>query len=243
MRLYAELAGWWPLLSPPEEYAEEAASYVAAFERLARRELRDVLELGSGGGNNASFMKRRFAMTLTDLSEDMLAVSRALNPECEHVRGDMRTLRLERRFDAVLVHDAIMYMTTEADLAAAMATAAAHLRPGGVALFVPDDTTESYRPFTSHGGNDAGGRALRYLEWAAPLPPDATETVVTFVVVTKENGTTKTYLDEQRFGLFPRTMWLRLIEEAGLEGVPLPYEHSEFDPSIPREMFAGINAV
>jgi trans-aconitate methyltransferase len=55
-------------------------------------------------------------MTLVDLSEEMLVVSRRLNPECEHLLGDMRTLRLGRSFDAVFVHDAIDYMTTEADL-------------------------------------------------------------------------------------------------------------------------------
>jgi SAM-dependent methyltransferase len=243
LKLYAELASWWPLLSPPSDYEEEAMSYVRALDRLAEREPKTVLELGSGGGNNASFMKARYAMTLTDVSEEMLAVSRQLNPDCEHIHGDMRTIRLGRTFDAVLIHDAIMYMTTEDDLRSAIATAAAHLEPGGVALFVPDDTAESYRPFTSHDGHDGDdGRSLRFLEWSSPLSPGATATDVTFVVVTKENGETKTYLDEQRFGLFPRESWLRLIEETGLEPRTLPYEHSEFDPSIPREMFAGVKA-
>jgi len=240
VKLYAELAEWWPLLSPPSEYEEEAASYADAITRLARRDVRDVLELGSGGGNNASFLTQRFEMTLTDLSIEMLDVSRRLNPACEHVRGDMRTLRLGRDFDAVLVHDAVMYMTTEDDLAAAIATAAAHLRPGGVALFVPDDTTESYRPFTSHGGHDGDGRSLRYLEWSAPLEPGRTSTQVVFAIVLKEDGLpARTITDEQRFGLFPRRTWLRLIEAAGLDPATFPYEHSEFDPSIPREMFAG----
>ena len=50
----------------------------------------------------------------------------------------MRTLRLQRQFDAVLVHDAVAYMTTRADLAALVAaTAFAHTRPGGAALFAP----------------------------------------------------------------------------------------------------------
>ena len=78
-------------------------------------------------------------MTLVDLSPQMLAVSRALNPECEHREGDMRTVNLGRTFDAVFVHDAIMYMTSEADsLIAAMRNAYRHCRAGGVALFVPD---------------------------------------------------------------------------------------------------------
>ena len=63
-----------------------------------------MLELGSGGGNNASHLKAHFQLTLVDLSPAMLAVSRALNPECEHLQGDMRTVRLGRRFDAPTDH-------------------------------------------------------------------------------------------------------------------------------------------
>ena len=89
-RFYSDLAPWWPLISAPEEYAEEAA-FAASLLRTAEPPTRTVLELGSGGGNNAFHLKGEFAMTLVDLSEDMLAVSRELNPECEHVQGDMRT--------------------------------------------------------------------------------------------------------------------------------------------------------
>lgn len=56
----------------------------------------------------------------------MLGLSKALNPECEHHLGDMRTLRLGQTFDAVLVHDAVMYMTTVTQLGEAAATAFAH---------------------------------------------------------------------------------------------------------------------
>ena len=63
----------------------------------------------------------------------MLEVSKALNPQCEHILGDMRTLRMDRSFDAVFIHDAIMHMTTREDLRAAMETAFVHCRPGGAA--------------------------------------------------------------------------------------------------------------
>jgi SAM-dependent methyltransferase len=241
VKIYGELAAWWHVLSPPSDYAEEAASYIDAIEVLARGDVKEVLELGSGGGNNASFLKERYALTLTDLSEDMLAQSRKINPEAEHIQGDMRTLRLGRDFDAVLIHDAIMYMTTEQDLAAAIDTAAVHLRPGGVALFVPDDTAETYEPRDSWEGHAEGDRSVRYLMWYDPLPPGATHTTVTFVVVMREDGKpVRAVLDEHTFGLFGRETWLRLIRDAGLEPTALPYEHSDFDPSRPREMFAGI---
>jgi trans-aconitate methyltransferase len=141
-RFYTDLASWWPLISAPEEYAEEAA-FAASLLRMANPPTRTVLELGSGGGSNAFHLKSEFELTLVDLSEEMLAVSRQLNPECEHLLGDMRTVRLGRCFDAVFVHDAIDYMTTEADLRRAVTTAYEHCRVGGVAVFVPDDIAEN----------------------------------------------------------------------------------------------------
>ena len=116
-KLYSELAAWWPLLSAPEEYAEEAAFYRKAILAACSTPPHTMLELGSGGGNNASHLKQHFRMALVDRSPDMLEVSRALNPECEHIEGDMRSLRLARTFDAVFIHDALMHLTSEGDLA------------------------------------------------------------------------------------------------------------------------------
>ena len=99
-RLYTDLAPWWPLISGPQEYTEEA-ELAAAILASAAIDVREVLELGSGGGHNAVHLKRHFRLTLTDVSGDMLAVSRRLNPECAHHQADMRTVRLGREFDAV----------------------------------------------------------------------------------------------------------------------------------------------
>lgn len=236
--MYTDLASWWHLLSPPSDYAEEAASYAEALISNARRPIAEVLELGCGGGNNASHLKQRWRMTLVDLSPRMLAMSRALNPECEHLEGDMRSVRLGRTFDAVLVHDAIMYMTIEQDLGAAITTAAEHVRSGGAALFVPDDTAESYRPETKSGGNDDDGRAIRYLQWNRRA--QGTTALTTFVYVLDENGRTRVEHEEHVTGLFPRDTWLRLIDAAGLKAMTVPYEHSEFRPDVHRDMFLGV---
>src|SRR5947199_8622328 len=104
-QLYGDLAAWWPLISAPEEYTEEAAT-AAAVLNSASIPVRDVLELGSGGGHNAVHLKKHFRLTLVDLSEDMLAVSPRLNPECEDHQADMQTGRAGRGLAAAFVYGA-----------------------------------------------------------------------------------------------------------------------------------------
>lgn len=242
MRIYSDLAPWFHLLTHPSDYEEEAAFIVRLVEATVDGPAETLLELGSGGGNNASHLKKRFACTLTDLSEDMLALSRGLNPECEHIQGDMRTLRLDRTFDAVLVHDAVTYMTTEEDLRAAIETVAAHVRPGGVAILEPDATRDMFEPETRHGGHDGDdGRSLRYLEWESDAHPYGTTYEVEFVLALKEEGQpVRIVHDHHVCGLFPEASWHRLIEESGLELVdpdvedPHAGEHAVFVARHPR---------
>ena len=224
MKLYEELADWWPLVSSPAGYDEEAAEYFRLFRAVASGPLKEVLELGSGGGNNASHLKREFTLTLVDPSERMLEVSRALNPECTHLRGDMRTVRTGRVFDAVFVHDAVEYMTTEAELRAALETASLHVRPGGVVLVAPDATVETFAPGENlEGGDEPPGpdgrsRSVRYLEWTLPLEPGATQSEVHYALLLRErDGSVRSVHDVHHFGVFPRATWLRLFDEVGLD--------------------------
>jgi Methyltransferase domain len=237
-RLYQDLAAWWPLISPPEEYAEEAA-FAARLLRQASGPVRDVLELGSGGGHCASHLRAHFTMTLVDLSEPMLDVSRRLNPGCEHVRGDMRTIRLGRAFDAVFVHDAVDYMTSEDELRQVMETAFAHCRPGGAAVFVPDNVAETYQAVTGWGGSDgADGRGARFLDWTWDPDPGDTWTVTDYAVLLRDrDGSVRSVHERHRLGLFPRTTWLRLLDDAGFAAEAVMEETAEDRP--PRQLFAA----
>ena len=214
-RLYTELAGWWQLVSPTEDYADEATFF---RELLLDEGAGTLLELGSGGGNVAWFLKQDFALTLTDISGGMMAESKKQNPELEHIEGDMRALRLGRTFDGVLIHDAIMYMTSEEDLRAALVTAHAHCRPGGVVVLAPDWVAETFRPQTRHEGADAGERGVRYLEWVWDADPNDNKVNYEVILALKENDELRTVVDRQIVGVFPRATWLRLLEEVGFEG-------------------------
>lgn len=217
-RFYADYAEWWPLFSPPEHYGEEAEDLLRRLSPLPPAGTSTMLELGSGGGSLASHLKSQFALTLTDLSAGMLAQNRRVNPEAEHIAGDMRTLRLQRQFDFVLVHDAICYMTGAADLRAALETAAVHCRHGGTVIVLPDFVAETFRPGTDDGGEDApDGRGFRYLEWCWDPDPGDTTYLVDYAFLMRDgHGQMQVVHDRHVEGLFPRAEWMAAFEAAGL---------------------------
>lgn len=235
---YDDLAAWWPLISPHEEYEEEAA-YSAALLRSASVHVRNVLELGSGGGHNAIHLKATFQMTLVDLSEQMLAISRQLNPECDHRQGDMRTIRLGRLFDAVFVHDAVGYMVTEDDMRRAIETTFVHCRPGGTAVFIPDHTRETFEESTDHGGADGiDGRAARYLAWDWDPDPTDRWILTDYVFLLREvDGSVRTVHERHRIGLFSRADWIRLLEDIGFE--PSIVTEVTTEQRTARDIFIG----
>lgn len=236
--LYTDLASWWPLLSPPSDYAEEAAALLRVLGQMARRPLQRALELGSGGGHTASHLKAQLEMTLVDLSPDMVEVSRTLNPECRHLVGDMRTVHLGCTFDAVLLHDAVAYMTTREDLRRAMVTAWEHLAPGGVALFCPDCTRESFLPGAQCGGTDGKDRAMRYLEWMYdPDPDDETYTVDIAYLTRIGTRPPEVSTDHWVLGLFAQLTWLDLLTSVGFVATPVTVELATHGSHV---VFAGL---
>ena len=235
---YKNLAEWWPVISPVSDYESECAEIRRVLESRRPR-ARTLLELGSGGGHVAFHLKGGFDCTLTDLSPAMLDVSRRLNPGCLHIQGDMRNLDLDRRFDIVLAHDAIAYMTTEADLRAAFATAHRHLAPGGLALFIPDDVVETFEPGESDlfGGETPDGRSARALEWCGGLAADGTTTVHYAFLLKDAAGRVITAGETHHVGVFARADWERWLEAEGFS-VETLVEQTDEDRT-PRFFFAG----
>lgn len=225
MRLYDDLAYLWPLVSPPEDYAEEAGYWRRAIRNRLGPGRHRILELGAGGGHNLSHLTADFEAEAVDLSPRMLEHSRRLNPDVRHHLGDMRTILLDSVFDAVLIHDAISYMLTEDDLRAAFATSRAHLRSGGLLLVAPDLVRENFRdgmvlqwPIPPN----SGGIEVQVQERISdPDPVDTMiESVITYTIT--QGGRRRVETDVHHTGLFPLPTWGRLLEEAGFETEVLP---------------------
>ena len=131
---------YYDLLYADKDYAGEAR-YVA---RQLPADCRTILELGSGSGIHAALLAEaghdvtgveRSPAMLGRACERAAAMADAAGP-LEFRPGDARSVRLGRHFDAVIsLFHVVSYQTTDDDAAAIFATAAEHLRPGGLFLF------------------------------------------------------------------------------------------------------------
>ena len=220
-RLYTDLAWLWPVISPPEEYADESVYWRRAlWDKLGVGRHR-ILELGVGGGHNLSHLTEHFQATAVDLSPQMLRLSTGLNPGVDHHLGDMRSVRLGRNFDAVLIHDAVSYLLTEEDLQATLETAKFHLRPEGVLLIGPDWVREDFQ------GTGLGPKEFRWVrkkgnvevtieEYIHDPDPADTQIQSIYTYTIKEiDRQDRVETDTHTTGLFPIATWTRLMEEAG----------------------------
>ncbi len=114
-----------------------------------------------------------------------------------------------------MIHDAVMYMTTEDDLRAAITTAFVHTKPGGAALFAPDCVRETFRDRTTLMQADEGSRALRGVEWGwDPDPADETFSVE-YALLLRDGDDMSSRHDRHVEGLFTRAAWIQILEDVG----------------------------
>ncbi len=219
--MYDEFAHLWAQISAPEDYAEEVAELREVMFDLLQGGpgpyRPTVLEMGVGGGNSLSHMTGFVDAVATDISPEMLEISKRLNPSAEHVVGDMRSMRLNRTFDAVIVLDAISYMLTENDLRQTFETARAHLEPGGIFIAGPDWMKGiTAVPNLSCKLGKAG--ELSYTEFVHdPVPGDTEVELIFNFYLTQQDGTVRVEEDRHKHGFFPLETWLLTMREAGFE--------------------------
>ena len=233
-RLYHDLAELWPLISPPSDYAPEMQMIRQMLDhRLDRSNSSvrpSVLELGAGGGHGLWHLTDDFDCSAVDIAPAMVAHCRELNPSITAHVGDMRSVRLDKLFDAVLIHDAIDYMTTPADARAALATAATHLRPGGLLIVVPTYVSQTFVDHeVAHDHRENDDVELTYFSYVHD--PDPSDTMIELVLVylirsRDEKKELRIEHDRHQCGLFAIDDWLSMIQDAGFE-VHLDADHDQ----------------
>ncbi|MBN1892977.1 methyltransferase domain-containing protein [bacterium] len=213
---YNDLAWTEDWLADPSDYEKEVQFYVDLIRRAAAGSPRTLLHLGSGAGGHDRIFKRHFTVTGVDISPGMLKKARLAHPDVEYLEGDMRTVRLGRKFDAVAIPDSIDYMAMEDDLRQAVQTAALHLKPGGV-LLVAAKTKETFQNNNFAYTGDRDGVHVTALEnnYIHPFRPNTYEAVIVYLI--RKQGELEIHTDRHVLGLFPLAFWEQLFRDAGFD--------------------------
>jgi|SRR6185295_9843033 len=131
-RVYDKVAQEWANVR--RGFAGEQPYLEAIVERLPPDSR--ILDLGCGTGIPVArfFIERGYAVTGVDAAPAMLALARAAFPAAEWTEHDMRTLALNRRFDAIIAWDSFFHLPPD-DQRAMFSVFGRHAAPQGLLLF------------------------------------------------------------------------------------------------------------
>lgn len=215
-RLYADLVWTWPIISPPEDYTEESEQFAKIIREHSKIEVKTLLNLGCGGGHNDYTLKKHFEVTGVDTSSAMIVLAQKLNSEISYLAGDMRTVRLDKAFDAVTIFDSINYMLTEDELQSALTTAFMHLKPGGVFLTCQENCPERFKQNqTEYSTHSKGDLTITFIENNYDPDPRDTTYESTFIYLIRHRNELTIETDRHVAGIFPKETWLNLLRETG----------------------------
>jgi SAM-dependent methyltransferase len=228
-RLYGDLAWIWPIISPVEDYTEETELFSKLIKEHSTIEVKTLLHLGCGGGHNDYTFQKDFKVTSVDISEDMLVLAKKLNPEVNYQYGDMRTIRLEERFDAVTILDSINYIRTVENLQKTFITAYEHLKPGGVFLtFVEKFAGQFKQNDTNYSTHTKDNIEITFIENYYDPKASDTSYEATFIYLIRIGGKLEVHTDQHLCGIFKLETWLELLKATGFEVKHVKFTHSTF---------------
>lgn len=210
---YNELAWIDDILAPPEEYEDEVQVYVDAIKQRISTQPATMLHLGCGAGGHDFHFKKNFSVTGVDLSEGMLDLAKERNPEITYIKGDMRTIVLDKKFDVVAIPDSIMYMTTFPDLQKAIKNAVNHLKSGGILLVVAhmkEDFQENNFAYSAEK-NEVNVTVFENNYIVSDSTYEAT-----FVCLIRDQGALQVHHEIHTLGLFSSVRWMSIFEECRL---------------------------
>lgn len=201
-----------------KDYRAESA-VVAKHIRSRFPAASSLLDVGCGtGGHLAHFAEEFTEARGIDLSDGMLEVARRNMPGIPVERGDMRSFRLDGRFDAIAcLFAAIGNLTGTDELAETLASFARHLVPGGVAVLEPWWFPENFTPdhvggsVVTHGGMTVA----RVSHTTLHETRDASRMDVHYLVA-RPGQDVRHFSDTHVMALYSRAQYEAAFTEAGL---------------------------
>jgi SAM-dependent methyltransferase len=133
----------YDVLYQDKDYAGECKLIDRLLEAYGNGPVRTVLDLGCGTGSHVlALAQQGYEVVGVDRSVGMIesarrkAISQQINGKANFYQDDIRSVQLERAFDASIMMFAVLgYQLENRDVLAALRTARKHLQPGGLFIF------------------------------------------------------------------------------------------------------------
>ncbi len=212
---YSDLAWVDSIIALPDDYKDETEFYVKLIKKNIKINSETLLHLGCGAGGHDYTFKKYFKITGVDISQKMLEIAQRRNPGIEYICADMRSVKLKRCFDAIVIPDSIGYMVTATDLRKTIRTACRYLKSGGLLLItalVREDFRENNFVYTGSKGTT---EVTIFENNYAFRNQSAYEAALFYLI--RQRGNLKIFTECHKLGLFPLKTWYCLLKNAGLK--------------------------
>ncbi|MBS3947736.1 MAG: class I SAM-dependent methyltransferase [Dethiobacter sp.] len=226
-KAYNDLAWTDSIVADAESYEDEAMIYIKSIKNIISVPTPTMLHLGCGAGGHDFHFKKHFKVTGVDVSPGMLDMAKKTNTDVTYVLGDMRTINLNEKFDAVVIPDSIAYMTTLDDLKRTLKNANSHLKTGGVLLVVAHVKEEFKENNFAYTGVKEDIHITVFEN--NHIVSDSTYEA-TMIYLIRQGTETSIYHETHTLGLFPYEQWLSIFKECQLivEEINIDYLYDDY---------------
>jgi SAM-dependent methyltransferase len=215
--MYSRSAAVYDAIYSFKDYRAEAET----LERVIRERVphaRTLLDVACGTGKHLAELRRSFDVVGLDVEPEFVRIARERLPGVDVHEGDMTSFDLGRRFDAVTcLFSAIGYVRTLDRLAAAVASMARHLEPGGLLVVEPWIEPENWMPGGVYSTFvDEPELKVARVNTSPPPGPEGTVVLEMHHVIGTPDGV-ESFVETHEFGMFSREQYLEALRAAGLQ--------------------------
>ncbi len=169
-KLYSDLANvYYEMYQSLFDYEKEFALYDGLLQKYG---CRSVLEVGCGNGKLAPLLlKAGYDYSGLDLYDEMLEIARRDNPGVLFMQGDMRDLRFDQEFDAIIIPGrSFCYMTTNDDVMNSLRSIHHALKKDGILVFDNFRAEAIFADFSGEMEHQALYQTRKYIRTSTKTP-------------------------------------------------------------------------
>lgn len=215
--MYKQFAKYYDSIYKWKDYKAESVKIRALIKQFKTSRGKEMLDVACGTGNHIQYLKKYFHITGVDLDKDMLAIARKKFPDIKLIRGDMRTFKINAKFDIIIcLFSAIGHLKTYSNLEKTIRTFSSHLKPGGVMIVEPFVSEEQFLEGLLHA-DYVKEPDLKITRMCISRRRGSIG-IFDFHFLVGSNGRIKYFVDRQYLGMFNEKKVFSIMKNKGLKG-------------------------